>query len=198
MKKLLVLFVVLLTTGCMGTPKFSVVERDARFNSDGSRLITASGNRISSRSGIGGVHIDRKGLYFDPAAVIDTSGQVRTVLLNVYNRTGASSDFGAPNSLGAIRQVVFLVDDVPVTLTAAAGETVHDDVAVYNSVSQQATLDFVEYAQFVVNLNTLARIAAAEQLAVKISGSRRAFVYENSDIAGAFRANFATFLAALP
>lgn len=192
--KLLVPTLFVFTSACMGVGKFEIVELDSRFEVNGARFVSGKNNRISTKSIAGGFHIDSKGVFVNPVMGVSADSTQSSLALNISNFTEFDTKYGAPNTLGQLRSITFLVNsETPIQLDITDAQRRSADLATYNQVSQSASRDIVEVGTAKITPNWYYKIAYAQSVAVKIIGSKRSVVYEAEEISPDFLANLRQF-----
>lgn len=202
MKNLVTTFLFLALVGCatgqggmFGPGKFEVIQADSRFSSTNNVIYTSLNNRISSKSIAGGIHIDGSGVFVNP--VLTKSPDQSKVLylgLHIDNMTSYDSTYGAPNRLGSIETITFLIDNgKPLILEVNNNKNEWSDVVSYNSATHSASSQIIESGVAMLSLEEYSSIISARTLAVKIRGSKRSIVYETKDISKGFVANLKQF-----
>ena len=195
MKKILIgLLAAFALTGCM-TPKFAVKEADTRFSENKDPLYLAENNRISTKSIAGGIHIDEKGVYLNPFVSKNRdTGNIVLLGLNIVNKTDYDTTHGGVNQLGIIREVVFRFSNGDlITLNVSNQENRSSDTVSYNSVARYASYDKWETGAIRVSEEQLKKLATANSVSCKITGSKQSVVYEEKDVAPEFLANINQF-----
>ena len=203
MKKVLGIVLSLLLAACatgqggmFGPGKFEVQKADTRFNESGASIYTSTNNRISSKSIAGGMHIDGSGVFVNPMVSKNgQSGEVNTIALSIENMTNHDTAYGAPNRLGTIQTITFLVgaNKPPLILEIQSGKTNWSDVISYNSVTNSASSNIIEAGIVFLTQEQYESIITSSGLAVKIVGTKNSVVYENSDLSAGFLANLKSF-----
>lgn len=188
MKQLFALVAVLLA-GCAG-PGYKVTQLDDRFSDF--RTYAADGNRISTKSIAGGIHIDGKGLQINPLAEFTRSGELFALHLALMNVTDYNTQYGAPNSIGTPRAVDFLADGQRISIPLS-GEHRYADTVLSNSVDRSLTVNISEYGVGSISPENFAAIVEASDLVVRVTGSKQSHTYENEDVLPSFRANMRDF-----
>lgn len=180
--------------GC-AAPQFAVKEADTRFSENKNPLYLAENNRISTKSIAGGIHIDEKGVYLNPFAEKNRgTGQVTLLGLNIVNKTDYTTMTGGVNQLGLIREVVFRFPDGQlITLKITNQENRSSDTISYNTVAQYASYDKWETGIAEISEKAFEKLASADRVSCRITGSRQTAVYEEKDIAPEFLANLRQF-----
>ncbi len=193
-KSIFIIATVLVLTGC-GPSQFSVKQLDTRFSKDKSPVYVAENNRISSKSIAGGFHIDNQGVYINPFVVKDSSsGKITLLGFNIINKTSFDSATGGVNMLGIIREVVFELPSgeiIPLRVTSQKNRS--SDIIYFNKVSRTAGYDKLETGTATISKEDFSKIASANSLSAKISGTRQSMIYEQGDIAPEFIVNLKQF-----
>ena len=173
MKKSLLTLVVALMLSACGAGKFLVKEPDTRFNESTNPVYVSENNRISSKSIAGGIHIDSKGVYVNPFVEKDSAGQVSLLGFNILNKTDFDTTMGGVNQLGVLQEVVFrLPSGELIALDVSNQENRSSDRITFNTVSRSAGYDKWESGLVTISKEDFARLAAAERVSAKITGSR--------------------------
>lgn len=183
--------------GVWGSPKFKITQSDDRFRADRLTVISSEGNRISKKSVAGGVHIDKQGVFLNPAVTMnrDTS-EIVSLSFYLFNVTERYTGLGAPNSLGRPVRASFLTGEgLPIILTVEGGEQQHGQTHCPPGVSI-CTTTLIEGGIVKVSLQQYRRLIAAPALAIKIDGTERSRVYEVPDVAPTFVQNLTAFHSA--
>jgi hypothetical protein len=181
--------------GLFGPGKFEISQPDNRFSENKSEVWTSSNNRISKRSIAGGVHVDASGVFINPMVVKDPgTGKVIGLALNLVNVTSYDTAFGSPNTLGAMQEIAFLINETtPIVLPVEKGDSTWSDGVSYNTVTKSASSDILETGIARLTVEQYQQIIAAESIAVKITGSKRSVTYEAKHIAKTFIPNLQSF-----
>lgn len=182
--------------GMFGPGKFEVQKADTRFNESGAAIYTSTNNRISSKSIAGGVHIDGSGVFVNPmVSKSNQNGVVNSLALSIENMTNHDTAYGAPNRLGTIQAITFLVgaNNKPLILDIQSGKTNWSDVISYNSVTKSASSNIIEAGIVFLTQEQYESIITSPSLAVKIVGTKNSVVYENGDLSAGFLANLKSF-----
>lgn len=198
------LIMILLCSGCnstqggfFGPGEFTITEADNRFNETKNTIVTSSNNRISSKSIIGGTHIDADGVFFNPAVVKDANGNVLSLSFHIKNKTNYDTKYGSPNRLGLLETVSFAPDgQSPIIKNIGNADADWSDATYYNSVSQSASSNILESGRIILSVSEYQTIMNADKLAVKVTGNKGAVVYEPGDISSNFKINLMTFFNA--
>lgn len=202
MKKMTVLLMTAFLFGCaggqggmFGPGEFEVTKADARFSKNKNQIFTSINNRISSKSIAGGIHINGGGVFLNPVLTkSEKSGEVLLLGFSIENMTSHDTTYGSPNTLGTIQSIVFLInDDEPIVLKVRSGSADWSDVISYNSVTRSASSSIIESGQAYLSMGSYKKILSAQELAVKIQGSKRSVVYESKDISKSFIPNLRQF-----
>lgn len=194
MKIMTLAIVVLALVGC-AAPQFAVKEADTRFSENKNLLYLAENNRISTKSIAGGIHIDEQGVYLNPYVEKNrNTGQVTLLGFNILNKTDYSTMSGGVNQLGIIRELVFRFPDgqlIPLKVTNQENRS--SDAISYNTVARYASYEKWESGIAEITKEAFAKLASADRVSVKITGSRRTVVYDEKDIAPSFLENLRQF-----
>jgi hypothetical protein len=202
MKKTTILLISAFLFGCtggqggmFGPGKFEVTKADARFSKSKNQIFTSTNNRISSKSIAGGIHIDGTGVFVNPVLTkSEKSDEILLLGFSIENMTSHDTTYGSPNTLGAIQSIVFLINDSdPIVLKVRSGSADWSDVISYNSVTRSASSSIIESGIAYLSMGSYKKILSAQELAVKIQGSKRSVVYENKDISKSFISNLRHF-----
>lgn len=180
--------------GC-AAPPFVVKEADTRFSENKNQLYLAENNRISTKSIAGGIHIDETGVFLNPyVEKTRGTGQVTLLGFNIVNKTDYNTMAGGVNQLGVIREVVFRFPDGQlITLKVTNQENRSSDTISYNTVARYASYEKWETGVAEISKEAFAKLALADRLSCRISGSRQTAVYEEKDIAPEFLTNLRQF-----
>ncbi len=184
MRFISILFLSSFLFGCM-TPDFVVKKTDDRFEEP---AFYAQGNRISTKSVDGGVHIDGKGLFINPHYYVKS----KLLGFTIVNDASNSTLYGKVNSLGRITKLVFNTDGEKITLKPISADSKFGRVS-YNSISMSAGYNIKEIAVVVITRSKYKKIINAKKLAVYISGTDGSAIYEDKDITASFKANLRKF-----
>lgn len=181
--------------GLFGPGKFQITQADTRFSQEQEIAWTSANNRISKKSIVGGTHLDASGVYVNPVVTLDkNTGQVVALGFVILNRASYDTTYGAPNTLGVPKEIVFLVNDTkPISLPIVEGDYSWSDRTTYNSVSMSASKEILESGLAQLTTDQYQEIIASKSLAVKIVGTKRSVTYEKKDIAQSFLDNLITF-----
>ena len=196
MKKLTTLLLIsFLLAGCVLSP-FKIKEADMRFSAGTEKLYISENNRISSKSIVGGIHLDSMGVYLNPFASkskINSSG-FDSLGLSIINKTDYDTNYGDVNQFGMIRQVIFLFPDGELmTLNVTSQDSDTSGGIYYNSVSRSASYDKYEYGSVNMTKAQFEKIATSRSISCKIIGSKTSATYEESDIDKKFLVNILDF-----
>jgi len=194
MKNIFTALSIFILVGCMAQ-QFTIKEADTRFSEDKNPLYLSEGNRISTKSIVGGTHIDDKGVFINPFVSKDRkTGAIKLLGFNIVNKTGYDTNYGSPNQLGTIKEVTFsLSNGKIISLTATNQNSTTSDNISYNSVSRSASYDKNESAIVSITKEQLKQLASSKQLLCKIVGTKRSVVYEQDDISSDFLVNINKF-----
>jgi len=184
MKTLMLITLFAFLSACIA-PQFTVRKNDSRFEAEG---YYSEGNRISTTSITGGTHIDDYGVFINP--FIDTKGS--RVGFFITNKTRTSSNFGSPNSLGAITAITFLTDKGEVRLNTRTNANQYGS-GFSNTMAHDSTLTFNESAFTYLTAEQYKKISNSKSLVVHISGSKRNMTYEPDQIQPSFQENIKNF-----
>jgi hypothetical protein len=181
--------------GLFGPAKFQITQADTRFSEAQEIVWTSANNRISKKSIVGGTHLDASGVYVNPMVRLDkNTGAVVSLGLVILNRTSYDTTYGAPNTLGIPREIVFLLNDTkPIALAISEGDYSWSDTTSYNSVSMSASKNILESGLAQLTPDQYQEIVSSDSLAVKIVGSKRSVTYEAKDLQSSFVTNLRTF-----
>lgn len=183
--------------GFFGPGKFTMSEADNRFNETNNTIFTSSNNRISSKSIIGGTHIDADGVFFNPAVVKDSQGNAISLSMHIKNKTSYDTKYGSPNRLGLLETVSFAPDGQPPIIKKVRGaDNDWSSATSYNTVSQSASSDILESGRVMLSVSEYESIMNAASLAVRVTGREGTVTYEPEDISPDFRINLKTFFNA--
>lgn len=187
-----------------GVGKFKVEQSDDRFSTDGNTTYSGMNNRISKRSVVGGTHIDGKGMFVEPVAIVRKADKAIIGLsLFVHNETDFDTAYGSPNSIGAPQRITFLPDNgQPIALIVSNSSRKWGDVPAYNTITRSASARITETGFADLTAEQFQRIASASALVVRIEGSERSVVYEAKHISKTFIPNllafYSSYVAAKP
>ncbi len=181
-------------TGC-ASPEFTITTEQDAYKSAQSVLVRGENNRISTRTLMGGTHIDQKGLYIDPYLEKDRqTGATVRLGFNIAHRT--SNDYIGSQRMqyGSIKEIVFKTDQgeliaLQVTDTAISTAGHAND----NFMAKYAQDAYTERGNARITPADLARLANAARVSAKVSGSNQSFVYEEKDVEPAFLENIRKF-----
>jgi hypothetical protein len=192
MKKAIILIVwaALIAAGC-SAPQFEVVRMGDRFDpADRPAFFMGKGNRLSAVSSRGGRHIDDRGLYIDPWALLDReSGRVLDCGFFILHYNYEPRD-----AFGPVWSVVFLTEAGKRVVLRARSEGWAYDVYGWNDISDDFDSAFWEKAWAPAAPEDLAVLAAARRLEVKVEGGRLSRVYGPDQVSDRFTANLRSFL----
>lgn len=189
MNKLVLFALTALLAGCSGL-SYQVTQLDSRFSEFDTYV--AEGNRISTKSIAGGVHIDNRGVQINPSASFDKDGKLAALYISLLNVTDHSSMHGAPNSIGIPSAIEFLADDKRIRVPLAS-ERRHSDTVTRSANDRSLSIGIAEYGIGEITPADFTTIVNSQSLVVRVSGSRQSHTYENADIAPSFRANMRSF-----
>ncbi len=184
-----------LNAGIWGMPKFEMKQSDDRFATD--RMTTWNGrwNRISKRAIGGGRHIDSKGVFFEPFALLSRAdGKLKELGFLFENSYWRDTLVGAPLDIGTPLRVSFLTGEGdPIVLEIKKPEHQAPEVPRCDRVTLTCSGDESDVGTIDLTLEQYVRIMNAPALATKIEGSKRQWIYETKDIDPAFRENLQRF-----
>ncbi|HUG82362.1 MAG TPA: hypothetical protein VML01_11910 [Bryobacterales bacterium] len=133
-----ILLAALYVVGCGARP-FVIAEADTRFHESKDPLFYGENNRISSRSMLGGVHIDSRGIYMIPIVTKDQeTGEVLSLALSVENVTEHNSMVGGSLMLGQIREIAFELDGKTLVLDVSEAGQQWADLVDFNTVQARS------------------------------------------------------------
>ena len=183
--------------GVWGSPKFKITQSDDRFRNDRLTVISSDGNRISKKSIAGGIHIDKQGVFLNPAVTMNRdTGEVVSLSFYLSNVSERFTGLGAPNSFGRPVRVSFLTGEgEPIVLTVEGGEQQLGGTYCPTGAIT-CTTSLIEGGILKVSLQQYRRLIAATALAIKVEGTERSRVYEVPDVAPTFVQNLTAFHSA--
>lgn len=192
MMRCLVVAAVLLLVSC--APSFEVQRVDTAFNPSPNALYLTEGNRISTKSVAGGIHVDEKGIYLNPFVERAPTGQVAMLGLSIINRADYDTVTGGPNQLGVIRAVTFrLADGHLLSLPVGLQANQTSDTLRIDRLQRAAAYEKRETGIILLTPAEFALLASADSLACQIVGTGQTVTYHAADISPAFLANLKTF-----
>ena len=185
------------SAGIFGAPKFTMKQSDDRFSADGRTIWSSEGNRISKRSIAGGAHIDGKGIFLNPVAVVNRStGKPELLTLALVNVTERMGGMGSPNGLGRPIRVSFITGEgTPIVLEVTDAEQRYGEVYC-SQYAVSCTTPLLETGIAVIGVDQYRRLMTANALAIRIDGTERSHTYETRDIDRSFTANLTAFYTA--
>lgn len=181
MKYLIIIICLIFTLYSCITPTFTVEECDNRFSSNKDQLFMSSGNRISVRSIVGGIHynpLSTEGVYIDPFVAKDKTGKMVRLGLHITNNTHYDTQVGRDNLLGYIESIVFLFPDGSLVSLEVTSQRSSDGVVRYDSITGIASYSVFEYGTAYITKEQFKQIATAKQFSCKISGTYQPVIYE--------------------
>jgi len=178
-----------------GPGKFKIVQSDDRFSNAPTTMTFGQNNRVTKKSPVGGIYMGSYGLYLDPLVIKSRSdGAIVQLGFAVRNSTMHDTTYGAPNRLGKIANVSFLVDDNRlITARVQASEQHFEDRIFYNSIDRSASSDIDETGMITLTRDDIEALAHAKSVAIKVVGSERSWTIEAGDVAKPFVQNIRTF-----
>ena len=182
----------LMIVGC--APQYRVRETVDEFSGSENVAVVAEGNRISAGSIAGGTHIDDSGVYVNPVLEKTPDGEIISAAFMVYNSTSYDTNYGSPNSLGAINSLAFIADGEAIQTEMINSDVSTSERTFYNSVSRSAGFDIRESAIFKTTTEDLRKLARAQSLRCQIKGSKRQVEYKDGDISKSFKGNLDSFV----
>jgi len=199
--KIIILGTIVVLAGCagqggmFGPGTFEVGQADTRFTMQKNPVFMSRNNRISSKSIVGGIHIDGSGVFVNPTVIKSkNTGNVLLLGFSIINMTDHDTMYGSPNTLGVMQQITFLLNGTkPIILPIKNGDVEWGDTVSYNSVSKSASSSIVESASAFLSVQQYKEIISAQSIAVQIQGSKRTVIYESSDLSDSFIPNLKKF-----
>lgn len=181
--------------GTFGPAPFTVTQPDTRFAPTTDQAFIGHNNRISSKSVVGGVHIDAGGVYIDPGVIKDRNTGAVSLRLLVTNRTDYSTNYGTVNQLGLLESLAFaLPGGRTITLPISRADVLETDgIARYNSITNSASIGLRETGMAPITRQQFEDIVNAQTMAVRVRGSMRSVTYESNELAPSFVSNLRTF-----
>ena len=180
-------------TGCIGTPAFVINESNDGFSKNKNVIFTSQHNRISTKSLVGGTHIDNTGVFINPT-VVKTPDHKKVLLLalQVSNQSFLGSSTGRALLFGRLDSIIFKVNDNDLIelkmggqASATAGGAYIAGAAAYQDVNESG-LAYISKANYM-------KIVNAKTISCKITGSYQSMIYKHSDISDDFIKNLKTF-----
>lgn len=183
--------------GVWGSPKFKINQSDDRFRADDTTIVSSEGNRISKKSIAGGVHIDKQGVFLNPAVMMKRgTHEVVSLYFDLFNVTERMGGIGAPNSVGRPIRISFLTGEgSPIILDVRNGEQSYGEPQCVQFTVGGCSTSLIEGGIVPISIEQYRRLLAATALAIKLDGSERSHVYETSDVAPTFIENLRAFHA---
>lgn len=189
-----ILFAAPAAAGMFGPDKFKITQSDGRFSANGETTFAGHNNRISSKSVVGGRHIDDKGMFIDPMVTKDAQGRIVSLSLIVMNLSDEDTLYGSPNLIGTPSEIAFSVSSgPPFLLPITEASTDQSNGTSYNTVTRSTSSAVVERGIANLTPEQFLTIANATIMAVKITGRRRSVTYEARDLAPSFIGNLKSF-----
>ncbi len=182
-------------TGCIiSVPEFTMTELDNRFSSDGTTTFSSDGNRISTKSIPGGVHINEEGVYVNPYIIIHSNGGIESIGFFLINDSEHhSGPMGSSGLLGTLKKIIFRLPDgelIDLQIFNQNRRLGHID---YNPIDKYAGFDIQESGFAEISRQQFIKIANANYVSCKIIGSRKSVTYEKDDISDSFLENIKEF-----
>jgi len=174
------------------TPEFTVKKSDTRFEETDGNLYMSENNRISTKSVGGGLHIDLKGVYINP--FVEKNGGIKDLGLIIINKTDYDTSYGDGNQLGIIKSVVFrLPGGDLIRLEVKGHENINTSPVRYNPAGRYASYNKSEIGTMSISLGEFKKLAYAEHITCKVTGSKRSVVFEEDEIEDKFLPNLRYF-----
>ena len=181
--------------GMFGPGSFEIKQADTRFTEQKNPVFFSRNNRISSKSNVGGIHIDGSGVFINPTVMKSRDmGMILLLGFSIANMTSHDTAFGSPNTLGVIQKITFLLNGTkPIILPVKNGDVEWGDTVSYNTVTQSASSSIVEQGSAFLSPEQYREIISSESVAVQIQGSKQTATYEAKDISDSFIPNLKDF-----
>jgi len=182
--------------GLFGPGKFKIEATDDRFSTSATTMVIGRNNRLTKKSPAGGIYINGQGLYLNPVAVKSRDGNLVQIGFLVENQTDIDTNYGSPNSLGALRKVSFLVNGTKLIATpVTAADQRFSNAIAYNTITNSASSALSERGMIFLKTQDMAALANAATVAVQIEGTSQTWTVEAKDISKPFLANVRAFYA---
>lgn len=167
-------------------PDFRIVNASGD-RQNGPAFLLSENNRVTRRPGEGGVHLQRQGVYLNPALI----GQgLYLILLNAADAHAGRDEHYA---LGAVHQVHVVADGQSFTLLPREQDSemrAYRDSFIHPHKAREYKL---ESASLPLSPGELDRMIAAESLGFYIKGSQRDVAIPALEVSTRFRGNLARF-----
>lgn len=189
--KNLILFLLLFLVSCSSARRFEIHSTSGdRFSNPSSPIIVyGSENRISKRSTQKGIHLDNKGVFFNPFYLKNKSTEkVEAAGFNIVHR-----NFEIAAGFNPIKSVTFLADGKRIEI-AASSDDWDFDIRRWNSYRGKYDTKFIENSIARINIEDLELISRAKYLEVKVLGGKRNMIYEQKNILESFQKNLLKFI----
>lgn len=177
-------------------PGFNVKKANKDFSKNKNPEYISTGNRISTKSIAGGVHINNKGVYLNPFVELDNeSKEVKRLGFNVVNKTSINSNATSnSNQLGTIKEITFKFSNGNLlNIEPISNETKVSNSTSYNSLSKNASSSMSENATLLISKKDFKKLANAKQVSCKITGAEKDVTYTEEDIKSDFLNNINKF-----
>lgn len=191
-KYILFTIVLILATACASL-EFRINKEDDKFSDlTKPKIITGENNRLSTKSSQGGIHIDKKGVYLEPYALIDRiTGEIKNIGFYYYHINSMDGIFGVNPTI-----IIINSKNERIELKIELKDIDIIDLG-WNDISKNFHDVSTESGTVDISQGKFEKIANAEWIEVKIEGSKRTQTYGKEDIAKNFISNLQKFLLAV-
>ena len=179
----------LLLVSC-GAPSFTIKQLGDKFSKpDAPITIASDGNRISTKSSQGGIHIDSKGVYINPFVTEDrTTHKVLSVGFFISH-----SNSGYESGFNPIKKIIFITDKNERIEINAVPEKSEESLGTWNNITKEYNSSFYESASADISIKDFKTLASANWLETKIIGGDREQTYDKDEMSKSFLQNLKLF-----
>ena len=190
MKKLLFLILpIFLMVGCSSSPTFSISPIGDKFtNPNQPKGFVGDGNRLSNKSSMGGVHIDKKGVYINPYVFKNDGGEIVKLGFSVTHMNFEYKDLFRP-----IQSIVFLGENNQRVEIKCTPLDIDVDLGYYNPISNDLQGTASEQSDCECDREKFETIISLTSMEAKINGGELSTIYEAEKVSQSFLTNLKSF-----
>ena len=189
MKKLILKLLPLILVGCSSSPTFSINPIGDKFTDPNQpKGFIGDGNRLSSKSSMGGIHIDNKGVYINPYVFKNDNGEIVKSGVSVTHMNFEYKDLFRP-----IESIVFLGENNQRVEVKCIPLDIDVDLGYYNPISNDLQGTASEQSDCKCNRAEFEKIISFNSIEAKINGGELSTVYEAEKVSQSFLPNLRLF-----
>lgn len=186
----IILSVCFIIISCMTTQQFKIVSLSDKF-SDPSKPQGFAGvnNRLSTKSSIGGIIADDKGVYLDPFVHKDRNTNDIINIGFFISHITMEPDRG----FRPIKEIIFITDNNDRVLLIPESHDSDYDIGTWKSISRSYLGSYTEECICLIPKSDFYKISHSSYLEVKIVGGKLTQTYNKKDVLPSFTKNLKTF-----